>query len=161
MARESFKPSPDSKGSETEFHLFMGEAAKAHCRGCGYINPKELGTILQSTTFSFSNVSCTRGRTSMSTCQVPDTALTTPLHSIHNSWSVVGVFVNLLENGTNPFITLDPATRLCSGLDKLQQASAGWSYSMLGDIFAPRDIKIHVITGHVIMRFRCTCLLSI
>lgn len=115
----------------------------------------------QSTTFSFYNVSSTRGRTSVSTCHAPHTDLTTPLQSVHNSQSVFGVFIDFLKSGTNPFITLDSGTRLYSGLDELKQASAVWSCSALGDISAPWDAKIHVITGHVIMRFHCTCLLSI
>ena len=46
VAKESLKTSPDLRGGETEFHLFMGEAAKPYCRACRYMYPEELGTFL-------------------------------------------------------------------------------------------------------------------
>lgn len=55
-----------------------------------------------STTLSFYSISSTRGKTSMSTCHAPYTALTIPLHSTHNSWSVFGVFVHFLKKWHKP-----------------------------------------------------------
>ena len=94
MAKESLKINPDSRKSETEFHFFMGEAVKPHCRGYRYMDPEELGTFWQSITFSFYNGSSTRGRTSMSTCQAPYTDLTILLQSVHSSQSVFGILVD-------------------------------------------------------------------
>lgn len=86
MTKETLKTSPDSRGGKTEFHLFTREAANHIVEGVDIWILKKWGRFhSQSTTFSFSNVSPTRGKASVSTCHAPHTALTTPLHSIHNS----------------------------------------------------------------------------
>lgn len=95
MAKETLKTSPDLRGGEAEFYLLI-EAAKPHCKGVVAVDIwilKNWGHFYsQPAISSFYHVSYMRGRASVSTCLAPYTALTVPLHSMHNSQPVLGDF---------------------------------------------------------------------